>query len=148
MPSGRGYVIVSRRAYASVMLTDLVIWNLRSYSPENQHGTQKIGGLWFGSMFLLFPKATLPETNIAPGNQWLEDEIPFGMAHFQGLLLFVSGRVFSGSGRLFCCRWMASTKEWCLVHGGISSWRGTGKLLGSDHERWLGWVASVYTPEI
>ncbi len=28
---------------------------------------------------------TLPETNIAPENGWLEDEIPFGMAYFQGL---------------------------------------------------------------
>ena len=25
---------------------------------------------------------TLPETNIAPENGWLEDEIPFGMAYF------------------------------------------------------------------
>ena len=28
---------------------------------------------------------TLPETNIAPENGWLEDEFPFGMAQFQGL---------------------------------------------------------------
>ncbi len=28
---------------------------------------------------------TLPETNIAPKKQWLEDEFPFGMAYFQGL---------------------------------------------------------------
>ena len=27
---------------------------------------------------------TLPETNIAPENRWLEDEFPFGMAYFQG----------------------------------------------------------------
>ena len=26
---------------------------------------------------------TLPETNIAPENLWLEDEFPFGMAYFQ-----------------------------------------------------------------
>ena len=26
---------------------------------------------------------TLPETNIAPENGWLEDEFPFGMAQFQ-----------------------------------------------------------------
>ena len=30
------------------------------------------------------PINTLPETNIAPENQWLEDEFPFGTAHFQG----------------------------------------------------------------
>ena len=28
---------------------------------------------------------TLPETNIPPENQWLEDEFLFGMAYFQGL---------------------------------------------------------------
>ena len=39
---------------------------------------------------------TLLETNIAPENGWLEDEIPFEMAYFQGkigLLLLVSGSV-------------------------------------------------------
>ncbi len=30
-------------------------------------------------------RTTLPETNIAPENWWLEDEFPFGMAYFQGL---------------------------------------------------------------
>ena len=28
---------------------------------------------------------TLPETNIAPENGWLEDDFPFKMAYFQGL---------------------------------------------------------------
>ena len=28
---------------------------------------------------------TLPETNMAPENGWLEDEFPFGKAYFQGL---------------------------------------------------------------
>ena len=28
---------------------------------------------------------TLPETNMAPENGWLEDEFPFGRAYFQGL---------------------------------------------------------------
>ena len=28
---------------------------------------------------------TLPETNIAPENGWLEDDFPFRMAYFQGL---------------------------------------------------------------
>ena len=37
--------------------------------------------------------STLPETNIAPENQWLEDYFPFGEAYFQGRLLLVSGRV-------------------------------------------------------
>ena len=32
-----------------------------------------------------FGYVTLPETNMAPENQWLEDEIPFGMAHVQVL---------------------------------------------------------------
>ena len=30
-------------------------------------------------------RSTLPETNIAPENQWLEDECPLGMAYFQGI---------------------------------------------------------------
>ena len=29
-------------------------------------------------------RSTLPETNMAPENQWLEEEFPFGMACFQG----------------------------------------------------------------
>ena len=33
-------------------------------------------------------KTTLPETNIAPENGWLEYWFPFGMAYFQGLCLF------------------------------------------------------------
>ena len=28
---------------------------------------------------------TLPETNIAPEDGWLEDDFPFGKANFQGL---------------------------------------------------------------
>ena len=40
---------------------------------------------------------TLPETNIASENGWLEYDqflmFPFGMAYFQGLLLLVSGRL-------------------------------------------------------
>ena len=42
-------------------------------------------------LFRIFEKisdsgpATLPETNIAPENGWLEDYFPFGMACFQGL---------------------------------------------------------------
>ena len=38
---------------------------------------------------------TLPETNISPENWWLEDEIPFKMVPFQGLLLLVSGSVLN-----------------------------------------------------
>ena len=33
----------------------------------------------------IFEKTTLPKTNIAPENGWLEDEFPFGMAYFQVL---------------------------------------------------------------
>ena len=32
----------------------------------------------------LHSKTTLPETNIAPGNGWLEYYFPFGKDHFQG----------------------------------------------------------------
>ena len=36
---------------------------------------------------------TLPETNIAPKNGWLEYYFPIGKVTFQGRLLLVSGRV-------------------------------------------------------
>ena len=36
---------------------------------------------------------TLPETNIAPVNGWLEDEFLLGKAYVQWLLLLVSGSV-------------------------------------------------------
>ena len=36
-------------------------------------------------------EATLPETNIAPENGWLEYKFPFGMAYFQGLCSFQGG---------------------------------------------------------
>ena len=35
---------------------------------------------------------SLPKTNIAPENGWLEDEFPFRMAYFSGAML-VLGRV-------------------------------------------------------
>ena len=34
---------------------------------------------------------TLPETNTAPENQWLEDEFPFGKAYFEGYVSFREG---------------------------------------------------------
>ena len=34
---------------------------------------------------------TLPETNIAPENGWLEYYFPFGMIYFQGLRFYSSG---------------------------------------------------------
>ena len=34
---------------------------------------------------------TLPETNIAPENGWLEDYFPIGEAYFQGLRQFQGG---------------------------------------------------------
>ena len=36
---------------------------------------------------------TLPETNIAPENGWLEYYFPIREAYFQGLIMLVSGRV-------------------------------------------------------
>ena len=46
-------------------------------------------------------KITLPETNIAPKNGWLEYYFPIGKAYFQGLLLLVSGSVLVGNWLLF-----------------------------------------------
>ena len=45
-------------------------------------------------------RITLPETNIAPENGWLEDYFPFGKAYFQVRLLLVSGRVWPLLGRM------------------------------------------------
>jgi len=41
---------------------------------------------WWKTLFLETPYMgiTLPETNVAPENQWLEDEFPFGKDYFQG----------------------------------------------------------------
>ena len=44
-------------------------------------------------VFQMLLVGTLPETNIAPENGWLEYHFPIGMAYFQGLLPLVSGRV-------------------------------------------------------
>ena len=53
---------------------------------------EKGGRLFSGSClfltvlsFLCIPLSTLPETNIAPENGWLEYYFPIGMAYFQGL---------------------------------------------------------------
>ena len=45
----------------------------------------------------VLPKTTLPETNIAPKNGWLEYYFPIGETYFQVLLLLVSGRVTLGT---------------------------------------------------
>ncbi len=39
--------------------------------------------MWKG--YILFPEGTLPGTNIAPKNGWLEYYFPIGEAYFQGL---------------------------------------------------------------
>ena len=41
-----------------------------------------------GALGLEAIQNTLPETNIAPENGWLEDGFPFGMAQSQGLCYF------------------------------------------------------------
>ena len=37
---------------------------------------------------------TLPETNIAPENGWLDNYFPIGMAYFQVLCLFEGGYIY------------------------------------------------------
>ena len=65
------------------------------YPSPRQHGgvlASKVTGLFRG-VKTLFKKNgsnrvirdTLPETNIAPENGWLEDYFPFGKAYLQGL---------------------------------------------------------------
>ena len=47
-------------------------------------GTTRV--LWMADETLrLLRNYTLPETNIAPENGWLEDEFPVAMAYFHGM---------------------------------------------------------------
>ena len=39
--------------------------------------------MFFPQLVAVIISYTLSETNIAPDNQWLEDEFPFGVAHVQ-----------------------------------------------------------------
>ena len=55
--------------------------------------------------------ATLPETNIAPENGWLEDWFPFGMAYFRGLC-FREGTWSLTT--LLSHGWMSTTVHNCL----------------------------------
>ena len=57
---------------------------------------------------------TLPETNIAPENGWLEDYFPFGMTSWQLRLLLVSGSV-----RLF--QLVVFFFSWLDVHSNITA---------------------------
>ena len=59
----------------------------------------KIAYLW--SNRVPIRHLTLPETNIAPKNQWLEDVFPFGMAYFQVLFL-----EFQGGFLIFFCSFL------------------------------------------
>ncbi len=84
---------------------------------------------WIGDFFKPKPSRTggnwtntLPETSIAPENGWLEYYFPIGMAHCQGLLMLVSGRVFykimsfqSLTWMIIC--WLRDTKQPCWWFG-------------------------------
>ena len=50
--------------------------------PDDQRSPKE---KWLNDKSSVF---TLPETNIAPQNGWVEDEFRFGMAYFQGLCYF------------------------------------------------------------
>ena len=55
-------------------------------SANCHQSTSVRGRILLGSIHWLVTNGiTLPETNMAPENQWLEDEFPFRMVHFQGL---------------------------------------------------------------
>ena len=45
---------------------------------------KKVSNCVVAVIFPILDVVTLPETNIAPKNEWLEDEFPFGKAYFQG----------------------------------------------------------------
>ena len=44
---------------------------------------------------------TLPETNVAPENQWLEDAFPFGKDYFQGRTVSFREGILSSSIGIF-----------------------------------------------
>ena len=66
--------------------------------------TSLINGRDFPDMFNLWSH-TLPETNIAPENGWLEYEFPLGMAHFQGGYFSTNGFGIVGFGAPRCFFW-------------------------------------------
>ncbi len=65
-------------------------------------------------------RITLPETNIAPENGWLEDVFPIGKAYFQGLLLLVSGRVYFVMPKTLASLKNVMSSWWCLLLGEAS----------------------------
>ena len=60
---------------------------LRSFARDSlpKNGYPQKGDMCHRRIPGIFSGVTLPETNIAPGNGWSEDEFPFGMAYFHGL---------------------------------------------------------------
>ncbi len=73
---------------ASLQIFEASFKRLASRRPFLQIGSSRL------TFLLVFSnKIILPETNITPENECLEDYFPFGKAYFQGLLLLVSGKV-------------------------------------------------------
>ena len=69
-------------------------------------------GWWNASLDII----TLPETNIAPENWWLEDYFPFRKANVQGARFFVLGRV---NHHLVCIVLLFFSKHqslWSSIH--------------------------------
>ena len=62
-------------------LSEITGWKGKNKNPRMIKILDTYAGILpiFGDLY------TLPETNIAPENGWLEDEFPFGMAQFQEL---------------------------------------------------------------
>ena len=83
---------------------------------KNYHGM--LERFWKNQWF--WPSTTLPETNIAPENGWLEYYFPIGVpAYFQGLLLLVSGSVThlpSNSSAAAKSTWIPSTSMFPQSH--------------------------------
>ena len=52
---------------------------------KDRNGTQKGESIQTGQTKMLIFPTTLPETNIAPTNGWLEYNFPIGVAYFRGL---------------------------------------------------------------
>ena len=67
-------------------------WQSQTISGCFNKSVSQRGVSWLkkkaGVEHLQLSSTTLPETHIAPENEWLEDLFPFGMAYFQGTCWF------------------------------------------------------------
>ena len=87
--------------------------HFESYFPSGRRFKHQLVSQWFQPVvFFEMVVATLPETNIAPENGWLEDEISFWDGLFSGAMLGLPGMCeLLGSGRV----WQTVKQGWASL---------------------------------